>query len=125
MKLDTPPLTFTENSAAIMDDDGRLVFPQKWREALAEHEISVLLLSDGSEFQLAVFPCPLSTLSPPLLEANPAWGDMFPFGVFSRHVDPKGRFTVPFLFQESCTGKQLSLVGCQTHLLVQTRLRQN
>jgi DNA-binding transcriptional regulator/RsmH inhibitor MraZ len=110
--------TFTSTHISAVDDLGRVLLPQVWREALAEREVGIILLSDGrDEHRLVVYPCPggVSGTFPPA--PTPAWGVLPPRGEFVHTVDCKGRFCTPTPLREHCQGKLLLLKGCQDHFV--------
>lgn len=119
MTSDNQPLTFTGTETGFLDDQGRLVLPQMWREALAGREIGIFLLSDGEdEHRLVVYPCPDGMPSAFHPEPNPAWGDVPLHGEFQHRADLKGRIFTPCQFRERFTGKYVTVEGCQNHFVV-------
>ena len=109
--------TFTGTETGFVDDLGRVILPQVWRDALADREICIILLSDGKEdHRLVIYPCPMGKPGIFLPEWNHTWGDLPPRGESTRRVDPKGRFCLPAI-REHWKGKLLLLKGCQNHIV--------
>ena len=114
-----PPIIFNGTDTGFVDKLGRFVLSQKWREALADCEISILLLSNGEDdLRLVVYPCPggIPGIFFPL--PNSAWGDLPPRGEFSYRVDPKGRICIPARCRQQFAGRNVMFVGCQNHFVV-------
>jgi len=113
------PMRFTGTETGFLDDHGRLVLPQVWRDAFAECKIAIILLSDGrDEHRLVVYPCPSGVPGTSRPAHTPDWGDLPPRGEFVHAVDAKGRFCTPAQFHKHCQGKQILLKGCQDHFVV-------
>ena len=119
MTTDNKPPIFSETHIAYVDDFGRVILPQEWREVLAEHEIGMILLSDGrDEHRLVVYLCPSRLRDSWRSAPTSAWGDLLAWGEFVHRVDSKGRFITPTQFREHCQSKLLLLKGCNDHFII-------
>lgn len=109
---------FAGTHPGFVDDTGRVCLPPEWRDALASTEIGMLLLSDGEDHRLVVYPCPGGITDVFLPEPHPAWGGLPPRGEYIHRVDPKGRFSLPGLFRERIVGAEVVAMGCQSHIVI-------